>query len=250
MLLTLVGGLMALLIGVKFIHKRPIKTVITSRKTIDWKRFWVAFTLWGTVAFLITFTGIYLSPDTYTWNFRPVPFFTLLAISLVLLPLQTSFEELLFRGYLMQGFGTWFRNRWLPLILTSVIFGLLHSANPEVEKLGYISMVFYIGTGLFYGIVTLMDEGTELALGLHAINNIVAAVFVTTDWAALQTDALFIDTAEPSASFEMFFPVLIIYPLMLLFFAKTYKWRNWKQKLTGSITNPIQGDVNDDISSI
>jgi hypothetical protein len=32
--------------------------------------------------------------------------------------------------------------------------------------------VYYIGTGLFLGILTLMDEGMELALGFHA-NNLV-----------------------------------------------------------------------------
>ena len=36
----------------------------------------------------------------------------------------------------MQGFGTWFKNSFVALILTSVIFGLLHGVNPEVEKLG------------------------------------------------------------------------------------------------------------------
>jgi len=39
MILTFVGGLIALFIGVKYIHKRAFKTVVTSRKKIDWKRF-------------------------------------------------------------------------------------------------------------------------------------------------------------------------------------------------------------------
>ncbi|TYP98112.1 hypothetical protein C7447_103282 [Tenacibaculum adriaticum] len=246
MILTFVGGLLALFLSVKYIHKRSVKTLITSRKKVDWSRFWTGFLLWGVVAIVVTLAGVYFTPETYTWNFKPVPFFTLLVVSLLFLPLQTSFEELLFRGYFMQGFGTWFKNRWLPLILTSVIFGLLHGANPEVEKLGYISMVFYIGTGLFYGIVTLMDEGTELALGLHAINNIVAAIFVTTDWTAFQTDALYIDSADPSVGFEMFFPVLVLYPLMLLFFSKKYGWKNWQEKLLGRIEKPKLESSSDD----
>ena len=100
-------------------------------------------------------------------------------------------------------------------------------------------MVFYIGTGFFFGITTLMDEGTELALGLHAINNIIAAFLVTTDWMVFQTDALFIDTSEPSVGIEMFLPVFVLYPLMLLLFSKKYKWSNWKEKLFGRIEKPI-----------
>ena len=144
----------------------------------------------------------------------------------------------------MQGLGTATKNRWFPLLFTSVLFGVMHLANPEVAKLGYISMVFYIGTGLFYGIVTLMDEGTELALGLHAVINIVAATLVTTDWVALQTDALFVDTSEPSVGYEMFLPVLVLYPIMLLIFSKKYGWKNWGEKLFGKIHKPIELEEN------
>ena len=233
-------GLLFLFLTIKYIHKRAVKTVITSRETIDWNRFWFGFITWGIVAVSITLLGIFLEPESYTWNFKPVPFFTLVAISFLFLPLQTSFEELLFRGYFMQGLGTWFKNRWMPLIITSVAFGLLHGANPEVEKLGYISMVFYIGTGFFFGITTLMDEGTELALGLHAVNNIIAAFLVTTDWMVFQTDALFIDTSEPSVGSEMFLSVFVLYPLLLFLFSKKYGWTNWKDKLVGKIEKPLE----------
>ncbi|UTD14027.1 CPBP family intramembrane metalloprotease [Tenacibaculum mesophilum] len=232
-------GLVSLFLGVKYIHKRAIKTVITSRNKIDWNRFWFGFFVWGILSVLVVSSEILLAPENYTWNFKPLPFFTLVIVSFLFLPIQTSFEELLFRGYFMQGLGTWFKNRWVPLIVTSVAFGLLHGANPEVEKLGYISMVFYIGTGFFFGITTLMDEGTELALGLHAINNIVAAFLVTTDWTVFQTDALFVDTSDPSVGIEMFLPVFILYPLMLLLFSKKYGWKNWKEKLFGNIEKSV-----------
>jgi membrane protease YdiL (CAAX protease family) len=239
MILMFFIGLIFLFIGVRYIHQRNIISLITSRECVDWKRFWVGFYSWGFVAVLTTIIGILLMPEDYIWNFNAGPFFTLVLISLLFLPFQTSFEELLFRGYFMQGLGVLAKNRWFPLIFTSIVFGLLHSANPEVEKLGYIVMVFYIGTGFFYGIITLMDEGTELALGLHAVNNIVAAFLVTTDWMVFQTDALYIDTSEPSVGWEMFFPVLVLYPLMLLFFSRKYGWKNWIEKLTGSIEQPV-----------
>jgi hypothetical protein len=177
-------------------------------------------------------------PETFTWNFKPIPFIILVLISFLLFPLQTTFEELLFRGYFMQGLGILVKNRWLPLLLTSAAFGLLHGANPEVEKLGYIIMVFYIGTGLFFGMVTLLDEGTELALGLHAANNIAAAIFITQNWTVFQTEALLIDNSEPSVGYETFIPVFVLYPIMLFIFSKKYHWTNWKEKLFGKIEKP------------
>jgi membrane protease YdiL (CAAX protease family) len=57
----------------------------------------------------------------------------------------------------MQGFGNLVKHKWFPL-MTSIIFGSVHFGNPEVSKLGILCFVYYIGTGLFLGILTLMDE--------------------------------------------------------------------------------------------
>jgi len=231
-------GLIFLFIGIKYIHQRSFNSLVTSRVKIDWKRFFYGFFVWGIIAVVMTYASILLAPENFIWNFNATPFFTLVAISFIFIPFQTGFEELLFRGYFMQGIGVLVKNRWVPLVVTSLVFGLLHGTNPEVAKLGQLTMVFYIGTGLFFGIVTLMDEGTEIALGLHAVNNITAAFFVTTDWTVFQTDALYTDISEPSVSWETFVPVFILYPIMLFLFSKKYGWTNWKEKLTGKITKP------------
>jgi len=239
MIFTFMIGILTLFLCVKYLHKKKFIAIITSREKIDWNRVFYAFALWGSVSVVAIFIGMYLSPEDYAWNFKPIPFFTLLFVSFVFLPFQTSAEEFIFRGYLMQGFGTLVKNRWFPLLVTSAIFGLLHGLNPEVERLGSILMVFYIGTGLLYGITTLMDEGTELALGLHASNNIVAAFLVTTDWMVFRTDALYIDTSEPSVGSEMFIGVFVLYPLLLVVFSKKYGWTNWKSKLFGKVEIPV-----------
>jgi hypothetical protein len=106
--------------------------------------------------------------------------------------------------------------------------------NPEVEKIGYLILVYYIGTGLFLGIITLMDEGTELAIGFHAANNIVASLLITTDYTVFQTHSIFKDISEPSINFEVFFPVLVLFPILLFYFSKKYKWNHWKEKLIGT----------------
>lgn len=96
-------------------------------------------------------------------------------------------------------------------------------------------MFYYIGTGLFLGILTLMDEGLELALGFHAANNLVGALLITSDWSAFQTNSILKDVSEPNASLQIFIPILIIFPILLYIFAIKYKWSNWKEKLFGSI---------------
>ena len=242
MIFTFFGGLVFLLLGMKFIHKRKIITVLTSRSKLDWNRILFAFSIWFIAGLLSVIIGYFIAPEDFVWNFKFIPFVILVLISFLLLPFQTSMEEVLFRGYLMQGFGIWFKKGITALILTSVIFGLLHGANPEVEKLGWIVMVYYIGTGFLLGVFTIMDEGIELSLGFHAANNIVAAVFVTTNWTVFQTHALLIDTSEPSVGWELFLPILVLYPTIIFIFSKKYGWRNWKEKMFGTIRKPIELD--------
>lgn len=237
---TFFAGLVSLFFGVKFIHKRKVLTVITTRQKIDWGRVFFASSIWFGIGLITFFIGYFLEPQNYIFNFKPLPFFILVIISFLLLPIQTSMEEVLFRGYLMQGFGTWFKSAFGGLIVTSIIFGLLHGANPEVEKLGMVIMVYYIGTGLLLGIFTIMDEGIELSLGFHAANNILAAVLVTSNWAAFQTEALFIDIAEPTIDFEFFLPFILFYPLVIFVFSKKYGWKNWKGKMFGKVMKPIE----------
>lgn len=238
MLLTYVGGLLAVFFTVRVLHRQSLVSLTTSRKKIDWGRFWFAFILWG--VFTVFFIGIeyFTKPENYSFNFELVPFVILFIIALIFVPLQTSFEEYLFRGYWMQGLAVLTKNRWLPLVITSVVFGAMHLANPEIDKLGYILLVHYIGTGFLLGIMTLMDEGLELALGFHAANNLVASILVTADWTAFQTNSLLKDTSDPSvAGFEVFIPVFITYPLVLYIFSKKYNWVNWREKLFGKLIN-------------
>src|SRR5690606_6878584 len=102
--------------------------------------------------------------------------------------------------------------------------GLMHIANPEVERLGNGIFIYYIGTGFFLGIMTLMDRGLEFALGFHASNNLITALLVTADWTAFQTNSLYKDVSEPSLGWDSFLFVCTVYPILLLVFSKKYGW--------------------------
>jgi len=237
MLITFAVGLIGIFFSAKVLHKQSILNLTTSRPKIDWKRTFFIFAIWGLFSIGSTLLSYYLAPEDFEVQFNLQPFLILFVITIVLIPLQTSFEEYLFRGYLMQGFGLFFKNRWLPLIITSVGFGLIHGFNPEIDVLGPIVMVFYIGTGLVLGIMTLMDEGLELAIGFHAANNMFIALLITSDWSALQTHAVLKDITDPSQMgiMEIFVPVFVIYPILLLILSKKYGWKNWKEKLFGDV---------------
>ncbi len=226
--------LLTLFVCIKIIHKRNVLTLFTVRESFDWKRFFFSFSVWGSVmSFFLVIS--FLAGYPIEWNFDASTFFMLFFISIFILPLQTTCEEVLFRGYLLQGFGSIFKRGVFPVVITGVLFGLMHGANPEVEKIGVILLVYYIVNGLFLGVVALMDDGLELTMGYHAINNIFAALIVTNNWQAFHTDALFIDKSPPSFGVENIITLIVIQPLLLVLFAKKYKWTNWKQRLFHSL---------------
>src|SRR6056297_626186 len=230
--------LLILITAVILLHKRSFVSLTTSRNKIDFTRIAFSASLIIGLTLIMFAVGYYIAPDELEWNFKPIKFLILVLVSLILFPFQIGFEEYLFRGYLMQQIGILVKNKWFPLLLTSILFGLLHSANPEVAEMGFITMVLYIGFGLLMGIMTLMDDGLELALGFHFGNNLMAALLVTSDWSAIQADALFRNTAQSATGdmiIEMLLSVFITFPIILFVLAKKYGWKNWKEKLTGKV---------------
>ena len=223
------------LVVIRYLHNISIREFITVRDKIDWKRIGFAFTgivLLNSLFFIISY---YTNPSDFQWNFNPQAFAALFLIAIVLVPLQTSAEELFFRGYLMQGFGQIFKYRIFPLLITSLLFGFMHFGNPEIDKLGPLLIVSYVSMGFFFGIITLMDEGLELALGYHAGNNLLISLLVTSDWTAFQTNSLFLDVSDPDVYMLAFMqlPMLLI---LLALFSWKYKWKCWYQRLISSPT--------------
>jgi len=235
LLISFVFTLGGIYFVVRYVHNQTLRSITTARAKVDWDRVLFSFSLWAVFTIVSTLIYYYTSPADFVLNFKPVPFAILVVIGVLLIPIQTSTEEYVFRGYLMQGFANLAKNKWFPLLMTSIIFGSMHLFNPEVSKMGNIIFIYYIGTGLFLGVITLMDDGMELALGFHAANNLVSALLVTSDWSAFQTHSIFKDIAEPKAGLDVILPVLVIYPILLYIFSNKYQWTDWKERLVGKI---------------
>ena len=229
-MLPFLFALVALMLSIKFVHKRPILTLFTARGSFDWKRYFLAFAVWLGVLLILLTIMVYTTDAVY-WNLNGSTFFMLLAISCVMFPIQTAAEEAFFRGWLFQGIGKRLKHAGLSILFTGIIFGLMHGANPEIEKIGYGIFAYYIISGIFLGIIAHLDDGLELGMGYHAANNMFAAVILTNDWQVFHTDAMFIDTAPPSFGWDAILTLVIIQPLFLIIFGKIYKWKNWRAQL-------------------
>lgn len=177
---------------IKMFHGRSWTEVINGTKRVRWSRFFVGLAVWGVLQVGSFAINYMTDPDNFEFRFEPVRFILLTIISLTMLPIQSSCEEFVFRGYLAQGVASWTGSRLWALLIPSVLFALLHSPNPEVAKYGFgVMMANYFLIGLTFGLISLLDDGIELAMGAHSINNILGSILMTYEGSALRTDALF-----------------------------------------------------------
>jgi len=205
-LLVFPFSLIALYLGQKFIHKRTILSLHTAAKKIRWSRGIQAFLL--TWAGLGTFTlvGHFSGLSPINTNFDAGRFVIYALVSLIFLPMQSGTEEIVFRGYLNQGFTHILKNKWIAFIITSILFACMHLSNPEALKgaedgILILTMSSYFFFGFIACLMVWMDDGLESAIGFHAANNTFAAIFVNYEGSVLPTPSLFM--ASPNTAVDV-----------------------------------------------
>ena len=99
----------------------------------------------------------------------------------------------------------------------------MHSFNPEIDAFGFwIMMPQYICFGLIFGLITVLDDGIELAIGAHAANNIFASILVSSKSSVLQTPALLVQQEiNPVKEMIALFILGVLFVAVLSFI---YKW--------------------------
>ena len=223
MLFPFITGLIALLLFIKPFNKRHFLTIINGTKKIRWSRMVWGAGVWLAITIVYLIIDYSLNPDNFKFQFELSSFLPLFFITVLMIPIQTSCEELAFRGYFAQGVAGATGSRWLALVIPSVCFGLSHSLNPEVSAHGFgLMMSQYILIGLLFGLISILDDGIELALGMHAVNNMFLSLFVTNSDSVLQTPAVF---EQQTVYPEKELIVLIITCLIAFaIFYKKFKW--------------------------
>lgn len=186
-------GFIGVWAGTKYLLKRSFKSLITSANRFRWGRMMVGFGLWAALMGAYALI-LYLKHPGYVkyapdWD----QFLLFLPLALVLVPIQSAFEEVAVRGQLLQ--ITHARSRFRPLsslLFTSLFFAFLHSMNPEVETYGWFTMMAqYFAIGLILGLFAILDGGLELSIGMHTANNLFSFLILSYPGSVLETPSIF-----------------------------------------------------------
>jgi len=191
-LISFLPLLIATLLAYRIFLKKNIKSLFTSRDRYSYKRTWIGFASLALISIAFGSFDLILNWDSYTFSFKASAFLPYLLIALTLLPIQTTAEELFFRGWIQRWLDNGKKKQWSISILSGAIFSLPHLANPEVAGNELIfPIISYGATGFMLAWVTYRDKSLELAIGAHFANNLLAALLVSSQDSALPSVSLF-----------------------------------------------------------
>lgn len=226
-LLTLpfVFGCFALFFVQRIVHGTNWIIQATHRSRFNFRRMSYAFSVWIGISLLSSVIN-YMIYGNVNWQGFSINNLTLLFVSILFIGIQTVSEELFFRGYFLQAMGRIIKNNGFIVIITGTVFGLVHGWNPEVTTLGPFALSYYVWTGIFLGILVVVEDGLELSIGYHFANNFFASYFITNDWQAFQTPALFKDVNPPYFDWITLIYLVITQLLFAAIVLKKEQWRN------------------------
>lgn len=123
----------------------------------------------------------------------------LLPVALPLVLVQTTAEELLFRGYLTQALAARFRSPLVWALVPALAFGALHWDGAAYGADAWLAVAAATAVGLAFADVTAATGNLSAAIGLHFANNVVALLLVAVPGptAALALSVSPVDAGHP-----------------------------------------------------
>lgn len=183
--LSIVGVVYTILLSIfylciRVVHGRKLISLINTVSRIDWHRILKGGLLWFVILGSGTLISLIINPEGFKISFNTSSFVLLVVLSLIVFMIQASYEELFFRGYLMQGIGLLTKKPVVPLIITSVLFAVLHYGNGANIMMDLDLVLYAFIFGITMGIIVLGENRLETAMGIHIADNFFVSTVANT----------------------------------------------------------------------
>jgi membrane protease YdiL (CAAX protease family) len=158
---------LAITLGQRILHQRTMCSLINNVESrFRWNLYFSGVGMWGLILFIMSCLTEFDLLMRFIDSFNFLVFLVSFLLASIGLFIQTLWEELLFRGYLLQNIGRKFSFSLVPNIIISVFFAFFHFGYGIESFLmsGIYSAIFII--------LTLKDGGIERVAGMHFINNL------------------------------------------------------------------------------
>lgn len=165
--------------------------------------------LYAVVALLPPYDTVGLMP-----NLSGSTWLILLPISLLLVLIQVSAEEILFRGYLQSQLAARFASPAVWIVLPSALFGVLHYSPEDYGSVAWLIALWATAFGVFAADLTARTGTLGPAIAFHLINNVSALLIISLSGplSGLSLYTIDIDIADPA----VFMPLLWVDAAMMV----------------------------------
>lgn len=212
----------ATVIAIKILAKTSFKDfVLGVGKKFDWKSTLLVLGLYVggfAVYHLIMYQNISLR------NVDPANFAFLLLYALLVVWMQTTYEELVFRGIVLRWVCKnnidYSKRSILAALVSSFVFMLAHLANPEVLSQSGIDIVImacsYFFSGLFMFWADIHFKSLMPGIVIHWVNNFMLMSIISQEVSAVTAPTLLIDKTPKIAALDLASIFLAYLPVIIL----------------------------------
>ena len=182
LLLTAIGATLAVWVGTRFLDRRPLADLGLALDRSWWLDFGFGLALGAalmTVIFLVELAAGWITVTSLLSNPLGAGVGTELLAAVVLSLAVGTYEELVFRGYLLTNaaeglagapFLTPRHATALATVLTAGLFGAVHANNPNAALLSTANVAF---AGIFLAAGYVLSGDLSIPIGLHITWNLV-----------------------------------------------------------------------------
>ena len=157
----------AIWVAIRLLYRRSYATLFGPSGSVNWSQFFRGLGIAAGFAILSTVLAwAYVGAPEWT-GVAALPWLAFACLAAPLIYIQSSAEELLFRGLLLQHMAARFGALWAWGLVPSALFGLLHW-NPDGYGAAVWMVLLITGiTGLIFALVTAATGNLGMAMGLH-----------------------------------------------------------------------------------
>ncbi len=181
--------------------RTPLRVYLSDSPSFRWPLFFFAFGVWivGITLFMLATWLLFPSTISFSPPENLPKRLLFMALALVITPLQSFVEELLFRVSLWRMLERRLKSNLLIALISGLFFTLFHLWNLEVIQapILILPLLYYFLAGFFFMLMTTTFSGGEAAIGAHVANNLFLALFVNYQGSSLVSDAWFTLEAPP-----------------------------------------------------
>ncbi|MCE2734550.1 MAG: CPBP family intramembrane metalloprotease [Flammeovirgaceae bacterium] len=163
-------ALLAFLVVASKQHQRPKMSFISSKDTLSLRQYFLGFVSWGSILFIGSSIFEYQKLEYFLANFNLYQFTVLFLVGFVAIGVQSFFEELVLRGYLLQGMHLLIKKVVLLVLLNSLVFGVLHFGY------GIESFLSSVTFGVAFTTIVIVQNRIEFVSGAHNANNLILSL--------------------------------------------------------------------------